>query len=264
MTTGKPLFWRGSCISFGVDHEGSPKNGISHDLAVSTIADAYLSWTSADCGSGRTPSLELFLSPEPILCDHQVYNTEPEVANANAWIFLDQGWPYAGTSHQIALTTLTFQDSDGEIFDVDVEINSAQFELSTSDDAIKADLQSIATHEAGHFFGISHSLVQGATMEASYRVGDTSLRSLEPDDIEAICSVYPPDRKAAACQSTRIPRHGFSAECSDALETDAGCCSTAPSGNSGAPARAMLAGALGMLVLFARRRARFQTEAIKR
>jgi hypothetical protein len=255
MTTGKTLFWRGRCISFGVDYQGTPKHGISHDLAQDKIIAAYRAWMSADCGNG-TPSLQMFASPEPIRCDHQVYNREPEVANANAWIFLDDQWPYVGQSHQIALTTLTFQDEDGEIFDVDVEINSAQFEISASDEVIKADLESIATHEAGHFFGLSHTQVDGATMEAQYNVGDVSLRTLEADDIEGICTAYPPDRQAAACLSTQTPRHGFSAECSDALETDGGCCTTAPNGNLGAPARAILASAFGILVLFARRRSR--------
>ena len=255
MTAGKPLFWRGRCISFGVDHQGSPKHGISHALARDTIVDAYRTWMNADCGSGP-PSLQMFVSPEPILCDHQVYNRDANVANANAWIFLDEEWPYAAQSHQIALTTLTFQDEDGEIFDVDVEINSAQFEITANDEVIKADLQAIATHEAGHFFGLSHTKVDGSTMEAQYSVGDTSLRTIEADDIAGICTVYPPDRQAAACLSTRTPRHGFSAECSDALEADGGCCTTAPTGTGRAPASAILASALGMLVLLARRRAR--------
>ena len=251
MITGMPLYWRGRCISFGVDHRGSPKRGIDHETARTVIWSAYRSWLDTDC-AGQPPSLELSDSPAPIRCDHQEYNQDD--GNANAWIFLDDAWPYEGRGHQLALTTLTFNVDNGEIFDVDVEINSFQFTITVGDDAVQADLQSVATHEAGHFFGLSHSNVQGATMRPQYSEGDSSLRSLEADDVEGICALYPADREVAACQSTSVPRHGFSADCGAPPEEDSGCRTTRPGGPSpGAPH------ALGMLVfgalLFRARRA---------
>ena len=154
--------------------------------------------------AGSSPSLEMNVSPAPIRCDQQEYNQED--GNANAWLFLDDAWPYEGRGHQLALTTLTFNVDNGEIFDVDIEINSFQFTITVGDDGVQADLQSVATHEAGHFFGLSHSNVQGATMRPQYSEGDTSLRSLESDDIAGICCALP--RRP---RSRRLPEHAHSA-----------------------------------------------------
>lgn len=41
-----------------------------------------------------------------------------------------------------------------------------------------------------------------------------SFRSLSHDDIDGVCSVYPPDRELAT--TSRENRHGFSSQCGDA------------------------------------------------
>jgi Matrixin len=250
---GAQLFWRGGCMSFGVDHEGSPKRGISFEAALATISQAYEAWTTADCGGGQTPALQVFESPKPILCDHQEYNSDG--GNANAWVFYDEGWPYP--SIQLALTTLSFAE-DGEIYDVDVEVNTADHDIAVDPVNGQDDLLSVCTHEAGHFFGLGHSTVAGSTMEVQYQA-DTSMRSLEDDDIQGICTLFPPDRQAAACEATRTPRHGFSAECGGALSEvteDAGCCATAPGRGRTSAWPALIALSSALVLLRARRRSR--------
>ena len=73
------------------------------------------------------------------------------------------------------------------------------------------DLASVLTHELGHFLGLNHSDITAATMETGYAATDDLRRSLEPDDIEGICAIYPPDRTVSShsCE----PRHGFSGQC---------------------------------------------------
>jgi len=250
MTAGHPLFWRGRCMSFGVDQRGSPKRGISFEAALASITQAYVPWTTADCGGGQTPSLEIFQAPKPIACDHQEYNSDD--GNSNAWIFYDADWPH--DSIQLALTTLSFAES-GEIYDVDVEINTADHDIALEPLTGQDDFLSVCTHEAGHFFGLAHSRVPGSTMENQLSA-DTSMRTLEADDISGICTIYPPGREAPACSSTRTPRHGFSAECGDHsgandLSEDAGCCSMAPGRRGGSAWLLLVAvsAALGLIRL---------------
>jgi len=259
VTSGLPLYWRGRCLSFGVQKDGSRKRRISYETALDTIKQGYVQWLNADCSGGQHPSLQLFVSDDPLSCDRQEYNQDD--GNANVWIFRDESWPHPAGAHQLALTTLTYNVDDGEIFDVDVEINTFQNQITVGDTNIEGDLASIVTHEAGHFFGLSHSDVRGATMTPSYEFGETILRSLEQDDIDGICSLYPPGRRTPSCELTKIPRHGFSTECGVPGGTDESCTvARAPAAGG--------AGALGALALAAlsliRRRPRSRSRPDRR
>jgi hypothetical protein len=115
-------------------------------------------------------------------------------------------------------------DAPGRIEDADIEINAVDFEW---DDLVKRgaatsraqDLQNTLTHEFGHFIGLDHTcyvadptkprpvdhrgnpvpdcgisapqLIRETTMYASVVRGDTTRRTLEPDDVQAVCEVYP-------------------------------------------------------------------------
>ncbi len=122
--------------------------------------------------------------------------------------------------HTLALTSMTYDDITGEIFDADVEINSANNLITTGDTNIGADLVSIVTHEAGHFLGLAHSEKATATMFGNYSPGDPFMRDLDPDDVAAICAAYPQGRPVAS--SSCEPRRGFTKQCSDELSTG-GC-----------------------------------------
>jgi hypothetical protein len=228
-TNGIPLFWPTPCVSFGVQRDGSPLRDISFDLADDIVSESFSTWLDADCNPGN-PSLNI-QNVGPLICHEAEYNqTQP---NANIWLFRDQSWPYVGDFATLALTTITFNYETGEIFDADVEVNSHEVPLSTSDTDVEFDLASIVTHEAGHFLGLSHSFEAGATMQPGYRQGLTALRTLEADDVAGICAAYPPDRTLPSGDCT--PRHGFSSECP--MEDDGGGCAF------GGPAVPLSAGA---------------------
>jgi hypothetical protein len=103
-----------------------------------------------------------------------------------------------------------------------MEINSGQ-PLSTSDIVVPNgyDLQSIITHEAGHFMGLAHSFDPNATMWAHYSAGTESFRDLSDDDIDGICTVYPPTTAVNVCDFA--PRQGFSPECGLWPSSTGGC-----------------------------------------
>ncbi len=259
---GLPLYWRSSCVSFGVQKDGSPLRGVSYDEIHSIVTEAFQKWTSARCQLG-SPSLEV-ADLGAISCGEPQYNQV--ASNANVWMFRDDEWPYtdpdasaAVRTSKLAITAVTFNPETGELYDADVEINSKNLELTTTDTNVRYDLESIVTHEAGHFLGLNHSLLSDSTMYDFYDDGMVEMRTLTADDEAGICAAYPPNQPKASNSCT--PRHGFSSEC-EVDDLGGGCCSTAPGRPTRAPwLAAFVAGLAGIVV--ARRRFRGEQEDAK-
>jgi hypothetical protein len=190
-----------------------------------------------------------FVNKGAVDCHKAEYNQES--GNANNFMFRDDAWPYTNQLDTLALTTVTYNIETAEIYDADVEINTAQATFTTSDepDRHEADLDSVVTHEVGHFLGLAHSEIDAATMRGiGYELGTTGLRTLASDDIQGICEIYPPGESiGSACE----PRHGFSGECGTKDEGCALAGGVRPDG-AGMTALAALIG----LGSFARRRLR--------
>jgi hypothetical protein len=156
------------------------------------------SWAQARCPGNQSATLS-FQENEDTACS----TSEFDVAgpNVNVILFRDDDFPYRDQDNTLGKTTVTFDPNTGAILDADIEINTAFNEVTTDDRRVVYDLESIMAHELGHFLGFAHSDVKDATMYASYATGSTGLRSLDPDDVAAICEVYPPGRQAQ-CQAT--------------------------------------------------------------
>jgi hypothetical protein len=90
----------------------------------------------------------------------------------------------------VAVTPIDFDPTTGEILDADVIVNARQV-TSTRGDADAFDLQSVITHELGHLLGLDHSPLAGSTMAPVPVRGDTSLRTLAPDERAALHALYP-------------------------------------------------------------------------
>jgi hypothetical protein len=107
----------------------------------------------------------------------------------------------------LAATQFLVDITTGEILESDVFFNSS-FAWSTAPAGTpdRFDVQSIATHEGGHFLGLGHSalgetelssgnrrlLAAGAVMfPIAFSAGDISGRTLRADDIAGISDIYP-------------------------------------------------------------------------
>ena len=76
----------------------------------------------------------------------------------------------------------------GQILDSDILFNpNRTFSTDAGSNGVE-DLQTIATHEIGHFFGLDHSGVVRAVM---FAFAPTQLRTLAYDDVAALSFVYP-------------------------------------------------------------------------
>jgi len=208
---GTPLYWPQNCISFSVQQDGSPAQSIDYDLAHATIEKAFEAWLNVDCGGGALPSFGI-ADYGPAVCDHIEYNKDQP--NANVFLFRDGSWPYAGQEDTLALTTITYNTENAQIYDADVEINSAQAHFTFADDSAGTadDLQAVLTHECGHFLGLSHDPVLGSTMYPEYSPGDLYQRTPNGDDVAGICAIYPPGTEVDTQHCA--PRHGYSGDCS--------------------------------------------------
>lgn len=217
--TGAKLFWPTACVSYATNRLGTSRYDPEDTRAV--IRKAFQSWSDVQCPDGTVASMT-FMERDPVSCHKAQYNTKKP--NVNVILFQDSMWKYKGLDATLAKTSVTYSDDTGEIYDADIEVNSAFNELTITDDNVDTDLQAVITHEAGHFIGLAHSPELDAVMYAQYPPHSTSQRYLSPDDVAAICAVYPQD-KGFTCNTE--PRNGFSASCDDDAKTT-GLCSAQP------------------------------------
>ena len=108
----------------------------------------------------------------------------------------------------LAATNYVVDTRTGEILEADIFFNAAfPWSVASGGERDRYDLQSIATHETGHFFGLGHSalgetelepdggrqlLAAGSVMfPIAFSAGDTTGRTLRPDDIAGISDLYP-------------------------------------------------------------------------
>jgi hypothetical protein len=225
--TGPPLVWSRQCLSYALSRAGSMK--VSIPEASAAAAEAFRVWQGVSCpGSGRPPSILATAAYGLTGCNMHEYTKNS--VNVNVILFHDDEWPHPQSEDAVGLTSTTYDERTGEIFDADIEINST-LELSTADVVAtdKYDLLSVLTHEVGHFLGLAHSLDSASTMRSTYDVGTDDFRTLSDDDIQGICAIYPPDRPTQPCNFS--PRGGFASECALGV-TSGGCNMSSRSGGS--------------------------------
>lgn len=225
-SSGEKLFWPTSCISYATNKLGTQDLDPLDTRA--TIKKTFQAWSDVPCPDGKVAKMT-FQEREPVSCKKSQYNkTSP---NVNVVLFQDDDWKYRGIDGTLAKTSVTYNDETGEIYDADIEINTANNTVTITDvpKDIEYDLQAILTHEVGHFIGIAHSAVPDAVMYPTYNPGSVTQRKLTPDDVEAVCTIYPPSSDVA-CETE--PRNGFSGSCDDPEQK--GICSVATIGAAGA------------------------------
>lgn len=201
-SSGAPLEWNQRVIHFVLNDAGS--DDIELAPLEAEVERAFQPWTEHDCATLEFPYDGL----TPGGADVEDIGFDLDGPNENVVVFREarEDWrvidPSTGRPREatvIAVTTVTFCeekggqcDLPGEILDADIEVNGAFFRFSIDETPPqnRFDLRNTLTHEVGHLLGFDHTPDTEATMFASAPVRETKKRSLEEDDINALCDVY--------------------------------------------------------------------------
>ena len=117
-------------------------------------------------------------------------------------VFFDMaGVNFAPGGQVIAFVRSIVDLADGHTLDADLVFNDRDFYSSTTSPVTpppagppaqsSIDLQSVLTHEYGHYFGLDHTSVGNSTMIPFIISNSTVQRSLELDDRAGLSAVYP-------------------------------------------------------------------------
>lgn len=202
LNEGPSLYWDRRDLTMqrsGVGLELRDPEAIDAALAASMAA-----WNDVDCSD-----IELTVGPET---DERLVGFDWEAGsgsteNHNILVFRSDASddPLEEWLHglgDIAITTVTFESNEGRLLDADIEMNDAAFNFTACDRPgcrTEYDVQNTLTHEIGHVLGLDHSVDVAATMFASAAQGDVAKRTLDADDEDAICLIYPEGGPAGEC-----------------------------------------------------------------
>jgi hypothetical protein len=188
-TSGNPLYIPSACVGYHIQNKNSPN--VPNTVLSDALANAFAAWVAPNevCRPGISV-LELAPTDEAPNAPFTVNGPHANVVGV-----VDANWPHADSaSENLALVTVTFDKTTGEMLDIDMEINAAEHKFywqgsPNSGNPEAYDLQTMIDHEAGHFLGIAHSEDMNAIMY-SFLPPATS-KSLDADDHMAICAAYP-------------------------------------------------------------------------
>lgn len=218
--------WSDRNFDYRADAAGSAK--IAGDSEFTAIDAAFSSWqaVSNSCsdfqfvrgarlpdgtvGKG-TESANLIIFRD-VDCRDVVQPTDPCLADGSCGN-AKRCWDHS--SGTIGLTTVTYSTRTGIAVDADIELNSADFVMTTISSppctsgnemptCVAYDVQNTLTHEIGHAVGLDHVENPGSTMAPTAPVGETSKRVIDIGTANGFCSTYPRGQPPVPCDELAV------------------------------------------------------------
>jgi hypothetical protein len=180
-------------LPFAIGWSTEPPFGISPDAAARALDLASRAWAIPGCSVARFQIVE------------HAPSTSIRANGRSEIVVHTDDWP-PPLSGGAAAHTIVFT-SGSRIVEADVHLDARRFRFVVGSAPPAIDLQAILTHELGHVLGIGHSEVARATMAAGLPPG-IAARSLEDDDVTAVCALYPspePQAPSDGCTAAGCP-----------------------------------------------------------
>ena len=252
---GNPLYWESGCILVAEDKDGTKEIQGDMEFAIidASIATWNDATVTPSCSYMDVMSTGVTATTTEVGHDGINLIKFRDSSWCRPAVHGDPARCYPESA--AGLTTAVFVDDggarDGAIVDADIEINGKNFAISVDHVSLapmimgqpycRAELQNTLTHELGHLHGLEHTcLADGdppriddhgnpvpacnatndpkivdATMYNFQDCDETKKEVLSPDDIAAVCTIYP---------AANDPK-----ECTPARDA-AGCCEAGPGG----------------------------------
>jgi hypothetical protein len=243
---GHYLYWESGCIFLTPDSAGTQE--IAGDAEFPIIDASVATWND-DTMSQACSYMKVVEDPaKPVEVGRD--NTNVLKFRDTSWCRpATHGDPERCYSPAAAgITTVAYvddasSDRDGALVDADIELNGVNFAIAINGQTLGtapciAELQNTLTHELGHLHGLEHTClapgdppridnlgnpvplcsqttdpaIVNATMYNYQDCGETKKETLEPDDINAICTIYPAAKDPHSCERVGAPAGCCSAE----------------------------------------------------
>ncbi len=183
----RALFWRYRTVLV------HPRDGSSQELegarVTAALARSMATWNQAAEGC---PSDFFFVDAGPAASEETNLSGGPHDGE-NRVVWRETWWPQDVDPATLALTTSVYRRSTGQLLDADIDVNGVHHTWTDADvpQPGLADAENTLTHELGHMLGLAHVTDPEATMFARSDSGEVNKRSLEADDIDGLCFIYP-------------------------------------------------------------------------
>ena len=200
----------------------NPDRRVALDALEAALETSFDSWSAPSCSS--------------LAFDYKgEVDVGTELKEINQIVVVSADWPEMSLD-AVGLTTMFYNPKNGVISHGKIEINEVEFEFvdvleSSCNFTTEYDLRAVLTHEIGHFIGLAHVSEEyrqeridvgedPPTMSPEVFECDEQFRTLEADDLEAVCYIYPAGRSSKSCAT--LPKQDSSFVKNDAF----GCSSS--------------------------------------
>jgi MYXO-CTERM domain-containing protein len=221
--TNQPMHWNRRSMTVLV-YTGEPPADLDAATLVGAASSAAATWSGAAVGCTDI-RLSVLSSDEPVAFvaydgTNRITFRRDEWRKMPCDPAMEDCTPYSAEA--LAITSVFALEKNGVIVDADMEINAVNPAFRWGDvvrdgQRDHQDIQNVLTHELGHLIGLDHTCylpdkrprprddkgnlipdcsaasdeIKQTTMFASADPGDTQKRDLAPDDIAAVCAIYP-------------------------------------------------------------------------